>query len=294
MRLPGQSPVFLACSVVLLGAALSAPAVGEWGPSAPGPTFKKPKATCRPKSNSTTSRKETRRARAARRASFNAKPAKPPTLSGARQLGSRGPGGRTSEPVRRRETSLSGLKNRRQSWDTYTSRSVRSVTSGARPSSGPSQINALRARSSSAPREDRVRPATGRVQSGQRPLRRQTQGALPHMLQAYPRSFKPGDLSFKKTTERIEAIRYLSSESSTKGRWVTPAGLLPAAQAKDKLSLPFHPTAFAKVTIPKDTWIASGQAAPLFGHRGGGQQIFIDNPSKVSFGPRKPLGGASQ
>jgi hypothetical protein len=281
MRMPRRFLAFLICTLVLMGLAGSRLAAKR-GPVRPRSTSA---PIARPKSKSTTSKKQARRASAAVRSKFRAKSAKASTSS--RPSATSGPrsSSQASLMARRGNTSTNGLKDRCRHWGGYTSRSVGSVKTGVRPSSNVSQLNALRARGLSAP-GDYARTAAARVQRNQSPLRRQSESALPHVLQRYAQCFKPGQYTFRRTDQEMTLVRYIGGDSKPKGRWMTTSltdkPLSPEA-AHTTLALPGRPTHYVLVTIPRGTWIMEGPAAPALHQPGGGHQIHVDRLQGLSF-----------
>lgn len=80
-----------------------------------------------------------------------------------------------------------------------------------------------------------------------------------------------------KLSQDTKVYRYsLDGQTLERGLWVTPVKV---ANPHSELALPKSGSyKLTEWTIPKDTEVIEGLAAPHFGQPGGGRQIFIPNP----------------
>lgn len=310
MRPQRRLLILLVCSVVLLDAIvpLSLPLWGR-GRGAPAPK-QQPKSAItpsrgrsqsapvpksRPKSAAGTSSMGAKRPSASQ-SNYSARfpgastPSRPSPTGGPR------PGGQASVTGRARNTSTANLRPP-LACDAHTASCVQNVRAGRRVSCPPSMLQATQASNLSGRPAAESKVAVGRVQRGQRPvLRRHSIGdpshpPLPHVFQTYQGCFAPGKFEFVKTAEPMTMIRYGSASSRSNGPWMTYTGGRPlgAETVMSILSLPNRPTHYEIVTVPRGTWIMRGPAAPLFGHPGGGEQIYIDRPRELARSERLRL-----
>jgi hypothetical protein len=82
--------------------------------------------------------------------------------------------------------------------------------------------------------------------------------------------------------EDIVVIRLSPGPDGSRGAWWSPTAWSTAYDASECLALPSDNPGFcvAKGIIPRGTWIMYGNAAPAFGHPGGGHQVYTE-PANV-------------
>ncbi len=273
--------VFLACSTLLLGIAMSASA-----PRPPSPSPAVPKAKPRLKSASTTSKRQARRASAATRSSFSARfsrasaaprPAAPAAAS------SSGPASAAGLP---RHTSVSGLTDRTRDWGVGTRHSVDLGSMGQRSHPTAEDVKTLKTLAHAPPQLGRAlstQDSIARVKLGNRtePLRRvRSVGGVHPEVAPFRATFLDGQVR-ERVLQPTETL-YIYHPGDTprpNARFFTAESFSTGRQAQESLALPGRdpPTSRSTVVFSKPTVCYSGRVGPAFGHLGGASQHFVPN-----------------
>lgn len=90
-------------------------------------------------------------------------------------------------------------------------------------------------------------------------------------------SFTPGTVRMNTADGATYGLRHFGGGSAAEGRYLTPT--LPATRTE--LALPSANTmgGLAQFRLPEGTGYVSGQVGPNFGHPGGGEQLYVPDPS---------------
>lgn len=269
MRMLRRPLFLLACAMVLLGGALSAPCRGR-RQSAPVP---KPKA--RPKSASTTSRGQATRPKLQVASQYSRKVIVNPGVSRRPSVAVKLPHPHTStaglnDPRRPRASTYSAISNMR------TMGRRRTKSSGLR----------VLAKQNSFPSETtETAAASARTKSGEPPIKIVARGRS-LSVGAWDRAFLPFTKNYKDvqavvlkegtTLYRCWGGTFCGRQSAEKGRWLTASKFAEAKKAAQTLALPGSPPLhITEYTVNQGIIAYRGTVAPAFGHAGGGTQIFI-------------------